>query len=114
MSYNVIPSTPFKKEFKRVSKKYRSLKEDVKKLIHELEANPLLGTDLGNGVRKVRMAITAKGRGKSHGARVITYTTALVNIDDEGDVILLYLYDKAERDAISKEEIANLIATLPE
>ena len=37
-----------------------------------------------------------------------------VNIDEEGDVILLYLYDKAERDSISKEEIAHLIATLPE
>lgn len=45
---------------------------------------------------------------------VITYTTALVNVNDEGDVFLLYLYDKAERDSISKEEIAHLIATLPE
>ena len=41
-------------------------------MIDDLEQNPLLGTDLGDGLRKVRMKITSKGKGKSGGARVIT------------------------------------------
>ena len=33
-----------------------------------------MGTDLGRGVRKIRMAIGSKGKGKSGGARVLTLT----------------------------------------
>lgn len=42
------------------------------------------------------MAIASKGKGKSHGARVITYTEAIVCADNEGTVILLTIYDKAD------------------
>ena len=59
------------------------------------------------------MAITAKGKGKSHGARVITYTEAFVSID-EGVLRLLYIYDKAERDSISDKEIEELLKYIEE
>lgn len=112
MGYSVKTTKVFKKEFKRLSKRYRSLEEDIAELIDELEESPLLGVDLGRGVRKVRMAITSKGKGKSHGARVITYTEAIVNVDEEGVVNLLTIYDKADRDSISPAEIAALLALL--
>lgn len=73
MNYTIEIGRKFAKEMKRLGKKYRSLKSDYANLIDELHANPLAGTDLGNGVRKVRMAIASKNRGKSHGARVITF-----------------------------------------
>lgn len=50
------------------------------------------------------MAISSKGKGKSHGARVITYTEAIVCADNEGTVVLLTIYDKADRDSISATE----------
>lgn len=57
----IIPLPSFKREAKRLNKKYASFTNDYEKLIMELEANPTLGTDLGNGLRKIRMQITSKG-----------------------------------------------------
>ena len=53
------------------------------------------------------MAIKSKGRGKSHGARVITYL--LLVSEDEGEINLLTIYDKAERESISREEIEEIL-----
>lgn len=110
MNYTIEIGRKFAKEMKRLGKKYRSLKSDYANLIDELHANPLAGTDLGNGVRKVRMAIASKNRGKSHGARVITFNYV---VDEENGVVsLLTVYDKAERESITAEEIAQLISEL--
>ena len=92
---------------KRLGKRYASMIEDYASLLDELERNPRLGTDLGGGVRKIRMAIKSKHRGKSHGARVITYT---YTIDEKKKIInLIFIYDKEERDNISPKEITALI-----
>lgn len=40
------------------------------------------------------MAITSKGRGKSGGARIITYT--VVAAETEGRVYLMNVYDKSD------------------
>ncbi len=107
----IIAHSTFKKELKRLAKKYRSIVQDYEKLLDLLEANPYTGSDLGKGVRKVRMAISAKGRGKSHGARVITYTDAIISIS-EGVLYLLTIYDKADRSSISDKEIEELLREL--
>lgn len=110
MNYIIKLSPVFKKSFKRLSKKYRSMEDDVDSLIVQLRANPTLGVDLGNGIRKVRMAITSKGKGKSGGARVITYT---IEVDEENGVVtLLTIYDKSEQDSITQKEISEIIETL--
>ena len=103
MNYRIILSNSFLKEAKRLAKKYRSFKEDLEILQNELQQNPYSGIDLGNGLRKVRMAIKSKGRGKSHGARVITYL--LLVSEEESEINLLTIYDKAERENISRNEI---------
>lgn len=74
MNYRIIPQKHFLKELKRLAKKYHSLKQDLQALQNELSSNPSAGIDLGCGIRKIRMAIGSKNKGKSHGARVITYT----------------------------------------
>ena len=52
----------------------------------------------------------AKNRGKSHGARVITYT---YTVDEtEGIINLIFIYDKEERESISKNEIEELVKDL--
>lgn len=72
MSCEIIPTPDFEKALKKLSKKYKSLKNDFKELYNQLLENPYQGTELFPGVRKIRMAITSKGKGKSGGARVIT------------------------------------------
>lgn len=113
MNYDVRLSERFKKEAKRLSKRYPSLKEDLAALGNELLKNPLIGTDLGSGIRKVRLAIKSKGKGKgkgkgkSGGARVITYTV-VANVE-EGFIYLITLYDKSESASLSIESIKDLI-----
>ena len=53
------------------------------------------------------MAITSKGKGKSGGARVITYTVILAQADTE--IKLITIYDKSERDNISDAELLNIL-----
>ena len=72
--------------------------------------NPYDGVDLGSGVRKVRMRIGSKGKGKSGGARVITYNLS-ISLDDV-DVTLLTIYDKSEQSNITDNEIRELLKTL--
>lgn len=107
MNCKIIFQEPFNKAVKRLAKKYSSLKSDLIKLQDELLQNPNAGVDLGNGVRKVRMSIASKGKGKSHGARVITFTV-IISVE-ETVINLLTIYDKAERENISISEIKELM-----
>ena len=52
-------------------------------------------TDLGDGIHKVRVAISSKNKGKSGGARIITNTTAILSLE-KGVITLLYIYDKSQ------------------
>lgn len=107
MSCSIIVQPTFQREAKRMAKHYVSFKEDFAAFIEELEQNPLLGIDLGGGFRKLRMKITSKGKGKSGGARVITF---IVATSGEEDVLnLVYIYDKAERSSINKKELEELL-----
>lgn len=107
---NIFYSSEFRKEVKRLAKKYSSIPEDLIELRNRLVENPLEGADLGFGVRKVRMIIKSKGKGKSGGARVITYN--VTEMEDTIDITLLTIYDKSERSTISDKEIKDLLKSL--
>lgn len=107
MECKITASKSFNKELKRLGKRYASLADDYETLLHDLKQNPALGTDLGRGLRKVRMRISSKGKGKSGGARVITFT--VITSVDETTINLLYIYDKSERENISPKEIDMLL-----
>ena len=107
MNYKIVTTPTFLRELKHLNKKYRSLKKDLIALQDELMINPEAGTDLGRGIRKVRMAVASKGRGKSHGARVIT--VSIITDEDSKEIILLFIYDKAEQSSIAITGIEHLI-----
>ena len=107
MSCKITVTPDFLRELKHLAKKYKSIKEDVANLGDELRNNPLLGVDIGRHLRKVRMSITSKGKGKSGGARVITYTVIIAEMD--ADIKLLTIYDKSERENITDKELLDLM-----
>ena len=74
MKVTISTIDEFDRRARRLAKKYKSLKDDLRSFQQEMMENPLMGTDLGRGVRKIRMAIGSKGKGKSGGARVLTLT----------------------------------------
>ena len=47
MSFRIVPIPPFLKELKYLSKKYHSLKDDLRRLSIELTLNPKLGSPVG-------------------------------------------------------------------
>lgn len=100
MGYEIRTISSFEKQFKKLSKKYPSLKSDLLKLIKQLEANPFLGTSLGKDFYKIRLSITSKGKGKSGGGRIISCVKIIKNI-----VYLAAIYDKSEMSGITDAEL---------
>lgn len=107
MNFSIVPTERFKKEAKRLSKKFPSLKAELSELNETLMNHPDTGTPLGNNSYKVRLSIKSKGKGKSGGGRVITY---LVN--DNKEIYLLTIYDKSELKNIDDKTLRNIILSL--
>lgn len=101
----IIATNYFIKSAKPLAKKYRSFNSDYQHFLLQISQNPHLGIDLGEGFRKVRMAISSKGKGKSGGARVIT----LDMIKKNESIYLLYVYDKSEHDTIALGIIKEIV-----
>jgi mRNA-degrading endonuclease RelE of RelBE toxin-antitoxin system len=108
MNFNVLAIPPFDKQIKRLVKKYPSLKNEYAGLISSLEQEPMQGTSLGNHCYKIRLAMASKGKGKSGGARVITYVQIVHHT-----VYLLAIYDKAEQSDIETRDLKNLLKQIP-
>ena len=100
MSFNIIPTPPFVKELKKLSKKYPSIKKDLTELAEKLQQEPRMGTPLGHDCYKIRMVISSKGQGKSGGARIITHIWV-----SETTIFLLSIYDKSEAENISDKDM---------
>jgi mRNA-degrading endonuclease RelE of RelBE toxin-antitoxin system len=107
MKYSILSSDSFDRKLKRLAKKYASIKEDVGDLVKQLYDNPQLGTSIGSNCFKIRMGITSKGKGKSGGARVITYVIHLQNT-----IYLLDIYDKSEQEDITEKQLKALIESI--
>ncbi len=110
MSFEVITTPEFEKQVKPLNKKYKSFKEDLKEFIKSVRKNPFQGTELKPGIRKIRLAISSKGKGKSGGARVITYT--VIFTQTEGKVYLMNVYDKSEFSTVDAKVIQQMIENL--
>ena len=110
MSFEIQTTSYFDTEAKWLAKRHRSFIDDLQDFQEELLKNPYQGTELSPGIRKIRLTIDSKGRGKSGGARVITFTY-LVD-EKDGVVILLLLYDKADASSIKMNVVRKIIKDL--
>jgi mRNA-degrading endonuclease RelE of RelBE toxin-antitoxin system len=109
MNYRVETIPHFDKELKRLSKKYPSIKSEFFDLVQKLKQNPEMGIDLGNHCYKIRLGIASKGKGKSGGARVVTYIQI-----SETTVYLLTIFDKSEQETIPDKALNELLKFIPE
>jgi len=104
MGYNVELSENFRKEAKKLIKKYPSLTVELAQLFEQLEEEPTMGSHLGNDVYKIRLAIASKNTGKSGGARVMSFVKITTTT-----VLLFSIYNKGDKDSISDKEIKTLL-----
>jgi len=110
MTITVIATQYFRRDAKKLLKKYRSLKDELKELSESLTENPKQGVEITENAYKIRLAVKSKGRGKSGGLRVITYVYVKIQKDDETTrVYLLTIYDKSDIDNLSDNIIKEYI-----
>ena len=102
-----LTTSEFEKEFKRLKKKYKSISYDLRNFKTQYSINPNLGVDLGSNIKKIRITIKSKGKGKSGGARLITYDL-IVNFTKYG-VVLVTIFDKSEVESISNNQIKQIL-----
>ena len=110
MTCKVIVSSIFRKEAKRLIKKFPSLKNELNELAGSLQENPVQGSSLGNNSFKIRLAVKSKGKGKSGGMRIITWVVLWVSGDEkETWVNLVTIYDKSEKENITDNRLKEMI-----
>ncbi len=63
--------------------------------------------DFTKNIRKIRMAIGSKGKGKSGGARVITFNI-LTDVQN-GQVVLLLIYDKEDASTVKTNVVKQMV-----
>ena len=105
-----VAFTPeFKRNVRRLSRKYRHIRSDISPVIQQLEQGETPGDQLqrtGYRVFKVRIRNSDAQRGKRGGYRLIYYVKTL------REVILVTLYSKTEQGDIPAEQLRRIIAEL--
>ena len=90
MKVEVRITKSFKRQAKKLLKKYASLSSELNDLQELLKENPELGIKLGNNSFKIRIKVKSKGRGKSAGLRTITYVeneiVAVIEQDEDNKI----------------------------
>ena len=116
MNVNVITTENFRREAKKLIKKYQSLKKELQELIYQLEKEPRSGTKIGEDTYKIRLAVKSKGKGKSGGMRVITYVDVELELKEEEFTIvyLMSIYDKSDTSNISDKLLKQLVKEIQE
>ena len=104
MKFNVVATANFKREIKKLLKKYPSLQKEYLNLAEGLETRPKQGTLIRRNCFKIRLSIKSKGKGKSGGARVITCFVLV-----EKSVYLLSIYDKSEKENITDKQLSDFL-----
>lgn len=80
------------------------MEADFERLLASLLQDPMQGVELEGGVRKVRLAITSKGRGKSGGARVIIRVRIVAD-----ELQLLYINDKSDFENVNDAYLRDIM-----
>ena len=111
MQYEIIPTPKFEKDLKRLSKKDRGIIQDIEAVLNLLENGifqgkviPMKLKDNNNITIKIRIASTSKKLGKSSAYRLICYAEK-----QNGNIYLLTIYSKNEKENITNKEILELI-----
>ena len=108
MNFEVSTTPEFEAQAKKLSKRHRSFKDDIRNFVLSLKENPFQGVELSPGIRKIRMSITSKGRGKSGGARIIT----VLATEENGHVYLMNVFDKSDFSTVELSIIQSMVTDL--
>ena len=109
MSFKLEVTDNFKRQAKRLLKKFPSLRGEIDTLGISLQEDLFQGAPMRDGFYKIQLAIKSKSTGKRGGARVITCVKVIAET-----VYLVSIYDKSEQSDIPDKELDQLLSELPE
>ena len=105
-SVHVEYTPEFKRSLRKLARKYRSIRTDVKPVIKRLQIGDLIGdqvTGTGNILFKARVRNSDIQKGKRSGYRLIYW------LRTSKDIILVTIYSKLDQGDISTKEIRRII-----
>lgn len=112
MNVEIIVTETFRREAKKLIKKYPSLKNELSIFEDSLIKKPDQGKLILENVYKMLIAVKSKGKGKSGGLRVITYLIITKKDDERIQVFLLSIYDKSDIENLPEPQINKIISDL--
>jgi mRNA-degrading endonuclease RelE of RelBE toxin-antitoxin system len=112
MNVEIIVTETFKREAKKLIKKYPSLKNELSMFEDSLIKKPDQGKLILENVYKIRIAVKSKGKGKSGGLRIITYLIITKKDDERIQVFLLSIFDKSDIENLPEPQIIKIISDL--
>ena len=96
-------SDNFLKEVKKLSKKFKLIKSDLKQAIIDIEKKENLGVPLGYNLYKKRVQNSSIPTGKSGGFRIIIYKQI------ENKIVLISIYSKTQKDTLTDDELSSIL-----
>lgn len=110
MNYSVVLTRSFKRSVKRLEKRFRHVKNDMRIAIQVLLQSPRLGVVIprASGTRKLRVRNTDLPKGKSGSYRLLYY----VEDQPAPTIYLLLLYAKSDREDVTRRELQRLVDEL--
>ncbi len=106
MAMTISYTPEFKRNLRRLAKKYRQIRSDLDPLLQQLQAGDLVGEQIPRleyTLFKVRVRNRNLQKGKSAGYRVIYYLKTTTQI------ILVTIYSKSEQGDITAEQIHRIL-----
>ena len=110
MNWTIDFTREFARGAKILKKRYKSFMSDLESFKVNIANNPFQGVELVPGIRKIRLPIESKQKGKSGGARVITLTYYVS--EEEGKIHFLIIYDKSDTDSVDVKVVQKYVAEL--
>ena len=108
MPFEIIEHPKFHKLIKKISKKHRTIHDDLATAKDILSKEPDIMADYIPGfkgkVAKFRMRISGSGIGKSGGCRIIFHKDEATRT-----IRLLFIYLKSEKENVSRDEINGIL-----
>jgi hypothetical protein len=104
MKFQVVEKLLYQKAYKKLSKQYRQIDDDIDNFLNSISSKEDLGIELKSNIFKTRIKNSDKNKGKSAGYRLISYITLIDN-----ELHLLYIYDKSKLENLTEKEIDNLV-----
>ena len=96
----------FKKNLRKLAKKYRHIRSDVQPIISELQDGQTVGNQVagtGYTIFKARVKNSDLRKGKRAGYRMIYY------LKTSSRIILITIYSKSDRATVSSERISHIV-----